>query len=123
MSTHYISASSNPDIRGEVEDLAFALGSDWCLDHDWTECFDEPVANPSILAHLDLECAVRADIFIFLDSEYFSRGGMMEYGARLAAGKPVLHVGCLDLGYLFFQHQLVTHFESPTALLSYLANR
>jgi hypothetical protein len=121
--THYISASSHPDIREIVSALAATLDTEWCLEHDWTKSFDKPVDNPTALAALDLECAVMADDFIFFDSHNFSRGAMMEYGARLAAGNPVLHIGCQDRNYLFFQHQFVTHLKDIAQLRSYLATR
>jgi len=130
MRTHYISASSN--IIPQVRELAHALSahSVWCLNHDWTKSFDGPVLNPTALAHLDLECAVLAQDFIFLDSEHFSRGGMMEYGARLRDTGTVHHIGCRDKDYLFFQHQSVIHYatvaeflESDDSLASSLEDR
>ena len=117
MRTHYISASSN--IIPQVRELAHALSahSVWCLNHDWTKSFDGPVLNPTALAHLDLECAVLAQDFIFLDSEHFSRGGMMEYGARLRDTGTVHHIGCRDKDYLFFQHQSVIHYATVADFL------
>ena len=115
--THYISSSSNN--IAAVKQLASRLKSAWCLNHDWTKSFEPgAVFDPTTLTHLDLECAVRADVFIFLDSEHFSRGGMMEYGARLASGGSVIHVGCQD-EYLFFQHQNVTHYKTIESFLSH----
>lgn len=120
--TFYISASSL--IRGSVAELAKHLPGSWHLGHDWTRYFSDKL-RPSndILAHLDLEGAVGADYFIFLDSEHFSRGGMMEYGARLRAGGTVHHIGCQDRGYMFFEVNNVIHYDSVEEFLECLNKR
>lgn len=111
--TFYISASS--EIRDQVRELAARLPGKWFADHDWTHSFDlkaEDRPSDKFLSFMDLQCAVEAEHFIYLDSEHFSRGGMMEYGARLAVGRTIVHIGCRDKDYLFFNAEGVTHYES-----------
>lgn len=113
--SYYVSSSSH-DLQ-RVKDLAAKLPGDWHLGHDWTLSFKGDRLSNQLLAHLDLICAVEADVFIFLDSEVFSRGGMMEYGARLASGGSVVHIGCNDPEYMFFNIPQVSHYGTVEGYL------
>lgn len=112
MRTHYIS-SSGLNIPA-VRDLDKRLTSQWHLGYDWTKSFDDDEE----LRGLDLDCAIEADLFIFLDTPHLSRGGMKGYGARLSTKKEIIHINCQDLTDSLFKLEQVTHYKSVEEFLA-----
>lgn len=124
--TFYISSSSHPDNLPAVKSLAAELkklGYVW--DFDWVTNVEKERAEPGSglpsqdVIELDLMAAAHTDLFVFLDSSYQSRGGMMEYGVRLLTGT-IMHIGVQDSGYLFFTSYRVKHHDSVERFLEYL---
>lgn len=119
----YLSASSSDlDLVRSVMRRFEGLGLVNSL--DWTKSFGRVLSSEdeqSIITE-DLYWAVRADLFVFLDTPIVSMGAMMEYGARLCAGY-VHHIGvgsgCCP-GYLFFKSYKVKHHANVDEFISWI---
>jgi hypothetical protein len=129
MRTFYISSSSHPSNLPRVERLVKllrGLGLSWYNGFDWTVGLQEESRYSeeelTLRCEADIQGAAHADLFVFLDSQYHSRGGCMEYGIRLYTGY-VHHVACSDRKYLFYRNYRVRHHDDVESLLLWLQDR
>lgn len=123
MRDFYVSSSSHRDnlpavmaLMTSIEELGLKNKYDWTSNFNSSGQRDE---QQNIID--DIDGAASAALFVFLDSDHWSRGGMMEYGIRLFTGY-VHHIGCRDPGYLFFRSYKVKHHTTTVEFLEWLVS-
>lgn len=127
--TFYIASSSEVKYREKVKALAaefIKMGMVW--EFDWDSTFVAGSIKPSVPTHKfgyyaqkDILAAINCDVFVEYLADPWSRGAHIELGARLGAGKQVLLVADnLPSDYFFYQHALVTRFNTEEELLFHL---
>jgi hypothetical protein len=63
----------------------------WAFNHDWTHYFVDSPDDPNCtwLAHMDLQAAAGADLFVVIPKAPLTVGCHVEIGARLITGREV----------------------------------
>lgn len=98
-------------VYGDLIDRGHSITCDWTNHDIYPE--DAPLEKKAEFAIDDIEGVRNADavIAIFIEERH-QRGALIEIGAALALGKPVMIVGEHEASSTLLQHPLITRFKT-----------
>lgn len=123
--TFYVATSwGNREQATEVANYLKSRGMRWALDHNWpvdgkVGDIDSPAT--SLIAYLDIQAAVAADLFVILLRDPLTVGCHAEFGARISHGKEahLVRQGT-ERVHPFHKHPCVVEHEDVIALITHL---